>query len=138
MGIDLEERPFAKSTLQRFRAHLILHDRVQVVFQRSLEFARQTGYFRSRKLRLVLDTSYILGRGAVKDTYNLLADGINELVRVLADSDRREPQDWAREHDLGRYFGSSLKGEAGIDWDDAEARRVFLGALSQMLMVCSR
>jgi hypothetical protein len=29
-------------------------------------------------------------------------------------------------HGLGRYFGSSLKGEAGTDWDDPEARRVFL------------
>src|SRR5215218_8642631 len=59
LGIGLEERPFAKSTLQLFRARLILHERV-------------------------------------------------------------------REHDLGRYFGSSLKGEAGIDWDDPEARQVFL------------
>jgi hypothetical protein len=27
-----------------------------------------------------------------------------------------------REHDLGRYFGSSLKAEAGIEWDDPQAR----------------
>ncbi len=129
LGIGLEERPFAKSTLQLFRAHLILHDQVRAVFQRSLEFARQTGYFRSRKLKLVLDTSYILGRGAVKDTYNLLADGIVTLVRALAALDSSEPEDWATKHDLGRYFGTSLKGEAGIDWDDPKAREVFLRAV---------
>jgi len=73
LGIGLEERPFAKSTLQLFRAHLIIHERVRAVFQKSLDFARQTGYFQSRKkLKIVLDTSYILGRGSVKDTYNLL------------------------------------------------------------------
>ena len=33
---------------------------------------------------MALDTTYILGRGAVKDTYNLLADGIVKLLRVLA------------------------------------------------------
>jgi hypothetical protein len=85
LGIGLEERPFAKSTLQLFRAHLILHERVRAVFQNTLDFARQTGYFQSRKkLKIVLDTSYILGRGSVKDTYNLLGDGIRKLVRALA------------------------------------------------------
>ncbi len=128
LGMGLEERPFAKSTLQLFRARLILHERVRAVFQKSLDFARQRGYFQSRKLKVVLDTSYILGRGAVKDTYNLLADGITKLARALAAGVHSNPEEWAREHDLllGRYFGSSLKGEAGIDWDDPEARRVFL------------
>jgi hypothetical protein len=127
LGIGLEERPFAKSTLQLFRAHLILHERVRAVFRKSLDFARQTGYFRSRKLKVVVDTSYILGRGSVKDTYNLLGDGIKKLVRVLAaTAGHKKPEVWAGEHGLDRYFGSSLKGEASIDWDDPEARGAFL------------
>jgi len=127
LGVGLEERPFAKSTLQLFRARLILHERVRAIFQKSLVFARRTGYFRSRKLKVVLDTTYVLGRGAVKDTYNLLADGITKLARTLAAGTHPSPQEeWARVHGLGRYFGSSLKGEAGTDWDDPEARRVFL------------
>ena len=126
LGIGLEERPFAKSTLQLFRARLILHERVRTVFGQSLAFARRTGYFRSRKVKVVLDTTYVLGRGAVKDTYNLLADGITRLARALAASAHSNPEEWTREHDLGRYFVSSLKGEAGIDWDDPEARQVFL------------
>jgi hypothetical protein len=126
LGIGLEERPFAKSTLQLFRAHLILHERVRAVFRKSLDFACQTGYFQSRKLKIVLDTSYILGRGSVKDTYNLLGDGIRKLVRALAAIAAQKPKIWAGEHGLERYFGSSLKGEASIDWDDPEAREVFL------------
>jgi hypothetical protein len=126
LGIGLEERPFAKSTLQLFRARLILHERVRAIFQKSLVFARRTGYFRSRKLKVVLDTTYVLGRGAVKDTYNLLADGIVSLARALATGTHSDPEEWAREHHLGRYFGSSVKGEAGIDWDDPEAREEFL------------
>ncbi len=38
LGIEVEDRPFAKSTLQLFRAQLILHDRVRAVFQGSLQF----------------------------------------------------------------------------------------------------
>src|ERR671914_1470850 len=114
LGIGLEERPFAKSTLQLFRARLIIHERVRTVFQKSLDFARHTGYFRTRRLKVVLDTTYVLGRGAVKDTYNLLADGIVMLARKLAAEACSDSEKWAREHGLGRYFGSSLKAEAGI------------------------
>ena len=109
LGVGLEERPFAKSTLQLFRARLIIHERVRTVFQQSLAFARRTGYFRSRKLKVVLDTTYVLGRGAVKDTYNLLADGISQLARALA-AGSADPEEWAREHGLARYFGSSSRG----------------------------
>lgn len=126
LGIGLEERPFAKSTLQLFRARLVLHQRVRAVFAQSLAFARQTGFFRGGRIKVVLDTSYILGRGAVKDTYNLLADGIGQLIRALAARAGRKPEEWAREHDLERYVGSSLKGEAAIDWEDPHAREVFL------------
>ena len=76
--------PFAKSTLQMFRAQLILHDKVREVFESSLRLARQSGYLKKRGMRVALDTTYILGRGAVKDTYNLLADGIVKLLRALA------------------------------------------------------
>jgi len=110
-----------------FRARLILHEQVRVIFQKSLDFARHTGYLRSRKPKVVLDTTYVLGRGAVKDSYNLLADEITRLARALAAGTHPSPQEeWARVPGLGRYFGSSLKGEAGIDWDDPEARQVFL------------
>src|SRR3989304_2674007 len=43
LGIGLEERPFAKSTLQVFRAQLIVHQTLQTVFRKSLQFARQMG-----------------------------------------------------------------------------------------------
>ena len=84
LGIEVEDRPFAKSTLQVFRAQLILHDKVREVFESSLRLARESGYLKGRGMRVALDTTNILGRGAVKDTYNLLADGIVKLLRALA------------------------------------------------------
>ena len=121
---------FGKSTLQLSRAQLILHDPVRLVFQRSLEFARESGYLQGRKIKVVLDTTPILGRGAVKDTYNLLADGIKKLVRALAKKvAKTKPDVWARGQWLGRYYGSSLKGEAEIDWSDEQARAKFLKSI---------
>ncbi len=67
LGIAVNERPFAKSTLQLFRAQLIVHDRAQQIFCRSIEKAKQSGFLhRRKKLHAAVDTMVILGRGAVK------------------------------------------------------------------------
>lgn len=129
LGIAVDDKPFAKSTLQLFRAHLILHERVRAVFQRSIRLAKQTGYLKGHRMKAALDTSYILGRGAVKDTYNLLADGIVQVIRALAALDGVKAQDWANRRGFERYFGSSVKGEAAVDWDDEKARRAFLQSI---------
>jgi hypothetical protein len=135
LGVGLEERPFAKSTLQEFRAQLIVHREQAAIFRKSLEVARRRGKLRgrdggTRKLRVALDTTNILGRGAVKDTYNLLADGIVKLARVLAPLAGQSLASWAEQQGYGRYVsGASLKGTAEIEWSDPEQRRRFLGAI---------
>jgi transposase len=126
LGVEADERPFAKSTLQLFRAQLVLKEKMRAVFQRSLEYALQSGYMKRRKLRTVLDTTYILGRGAVKDTYNLLADSMRQLLRALAQAEGVEPAAQAVGHGYGRYMACSIKGQAEVDWDDEESRSEFL------------
>ena len=122
----MEDRPFAKSTLQVFRAQLILHDKVREVFESSLRLARQSGYLKKRGMRVALDTTNILGGGAVKDTYNLLADGIVKLMRALASVEQTDVEEWAGARGYQRYLGSSIKGETGIDWSDRKARNALL------------
>jgi hypothetical protein len=135
LGVELDARPFAKSTLQEFRAQLIVHAEQAAIFRASLELAKRRGTFRTksgekRKLKVALDTTNILGRGAVKDTYNLLGDGIVKLARVLAKLSGQPLAAWAVEHGYGRYVGeTSLKGTAEIDWSDAAQRRRFLGEI---------
>src|SRR5688572_4835223 len=135
LGVELDARPFAKSTLQEFRAQLIVHEQAAAIFRTSLEVAKRRGTFRTkggeqRKLKVALDTTNILGRGAVKDAYNLLGDGIVKLARVLAKLSGQALAAWAEEHGYGRYVGQpSLKGTAEIDWSDAEQRRRFLGEI---------
>jgi transposase len=129
LGVEVDARPFAKSTLQLFRAQLVLKQKMRVVFQRSLEYALQSGYLKKRKLRAVLDTTYILGRGAVKDTYNLLADSIRQLLSAVAQVEGREQAVWATEHGYGRYMAASIKGEAEVDWDNEQSRSGFLAGI---------
>jgi transposase len=130
LGLEVEARPFAKSTLQLFRAQLILHEKMRLPFERSLEVARRRGFLRpERKLRLALDTTAVLGQGAIKDTFNLLAEGNTKLIRELAQQDGRKPQRWAEKRGWSRYFGTSIKGQAELDWSDPEQRNQFLKGL---------
>ena len=78
---------------------------------------------------MALDTTNILGRGAVKDTCNLLADGIVQLIRALAQLKGINVGQWAKSQGYHRYLGSSVKGEAAIDWSDKRARTALLAEI---------
>jgi len=81
-------------------------------------------------VKLALDTTHILGRGAVRDTYNLLADGIVQVLRALARLTSCELTELAEEVGCARYVqGPSLKGQADIDWTDSKARQRFLAEI---------
>ena len=108
---------------------MILHDKVRAVFESSLRLARESGYLKKRGMRVALDTTNILGRGAVRDTCNLLADGIVKLLRALVVVERSNVQGWAEARGYERYLGSSIKGESAIDWSDRKARTALLGEI---------
>jgi hypothetical protein len=130
LGAGEMERPFAKSTLQLFRAQLLVHEKARALFESSLELARRKGQLRrDGRVKLALDTTNILGRGAVMDTYNLISEGVRLLVKALARAKGQKPDEYARSQGLGRHFGSSIKGESQVDWDDEGARSAFLAGL---------
>jgi hypothetical protein len=130
LGAGDREKPFTKSTLQLFRAHLLLHAKARLPFERSLAVAKKSGYLRSHgRLRAAIDSTYILGRGAVRDTYNLIGDGIVSVARILSMVSGKRLEAWAAEHDLSRYLGSSLKGESKLDWSSEAEKKAFLADL---------
>ena len=75
------------------RAQLILHQGAGGI-ESSLRLARESGYLKKRSMKVALDTTNILGRGAVKDTCNLLADGIVQLLRTLAAVEKSSVKEW--------------------------------------------
>jgi hypothetical protein len=122
LGLEMEEVSIQKSALQEFQARLVLHEQGESLLKKSIDEARGAGYLTSRKIRVALDTTPTLGKGAVKDTYNLLADGIEKLACRLAAVAGEAIDSWAEQQELQRYFGSSLKGEADMDWDNKAER----------------
>ena len=135
LGIEDHEGLCVKFTLQTFRGKLLLSERGRAILERSVKACREAGVLRSRKIRASLDTSPIIGRGAVKDTYHLVADGMVKLLgaRAAFETPLLEPVDakrYAGEHDLSRYFADvSLKGGADLDWDSESERIAFLTGL---------
>jgi hypothetical protein len=129
LGLQMEEEPFAKGTLWLFRTQLIVHQQVRKLFEASLTHARRQGYFKSRKITAALDTTPIIGKGAVEDTYNLLAESLRQVLRVLAHLENAPFEQYAAEHDFRRYTEPSFKGTVSIDWDNENERQVVLQAL---------
>lgn len=135
LGLEDHAGLCAKYTLQVFRGRLLLNQLGRDLLARSARVCREAGAIRSPKVRAALDTSPVIGRGAVKDTYNLVADGIIKLVRVLAAFETPLLQEidvagLAASLDLSRYFSeTSLKGGASLDWDNESERVAFLNEL---------
>ena len=99
-----------------------LQAQMRALFRRSLELARTRGLLRGHSLHVALDTTPIWGRGAVKDTYNLLTDGIRQLLRTRARVQDRELVPGATGQGYARYLAASVEGTAEFDWDQPTAR----------------
>jgi transposase len=129
LGVELEDKLCAKSTLQMFRAKLVLHEAHGKLFEASVDACRQAGLLKRPKLEVAIDTTPVLGRGAVKDTFNLISEQIREVVKVACALKGWDEESVVEEQGLSRHFGSSFKGEVELDWSDAEAKRALVGQL---------
>jgi transposase len=129
LGIELMDIPFVKSVLCEFRNKLIIHKQQKRFFELSLKHARMQGFFKTRNIKVALDTTPIFGRGAVEDTYNMLAEGLYQVLRVLAECSSQRIEDFATAHDLTRYTAPSFKGTCPITWDNATERATVLERL---------
>jgi len=129
LGLELEQKLCAKSTLQEFRAKLILNDKYHAIFERSVEECRRSGLLSRSKLEVAIDTTPIFGKGAVKDTFNLLADQIRRVVDEVVQLTGWDRERVIAEEGLSRYFGSSFKGAFELDWNDKEQKRALVGQL---------
>jgi hypothetical protein len=134
-ALDLDpnsvDAPFAKSTFQAFRARLTLHEKEGLAFERSIQLAMENGLL-PKKLRLAMDSAPVRGRGAVKDTFNLLSDAIAAVIRAVAHKSNQKAEKVADEAGLGRHVndtGTSIKGSEIVDWDSQEDVSRFLGGI---------
>lgn len=131
LGMEVGEPAVAQSTLVEFRARLQLHDKMEEAFGRFLEHAIEAELIDPEEAQ-VIDSSGIWGRGAVEDTYNLIASAAGKVLRAAAEYRKIDPEMLATEAGVELVApadGGSLKGRAEIDWSDEAQRRGFLNAV---------
>ena len=124
--------PVSDTTLQSFEDLLRERGRHELVFAGSVALAADLGWING-PLVGVQDSSPVQGRGAVKDTYNLLGDGIRRLVRGLAKATGDKPLAVAERYGAAELFRRSTKATANIDTSIGRAPTLeggFFNALS--------
>src|SRR5262245_36521641 len=129
LGLGIDEKLCAKSTLQEFRAKLILHDAYQKLFQASVDECRRSGLLRKKRLEVAIDSTPVLGAGAVRDTFNLISDQIRRVLVEITNLKGGDASELAKANDLAQHFGASFKGESDIDWTDESQKRALVGSL---------
>lgn len=121
IGLKKGEQPPGTATLSRFRAKVREKKGDAFIFRRSLQLAVDERLVDDRALQVV-DSTNTDCRGAIIDTFNLVAAGIRQVVRKVALALGRRAEQLATEWALQRYLGRSVKGQVDIDWSDEGAR----------------
>jgi len=123
------EKLCAKATLQTFRAQLVIHERLQWLLQKSINEAKEKGLLKDKELIAAIDTKPIVGRGAVKDTINLIASAMLILSRAQAVHDGVKLEEFLTKNGFGELLAPSIKGTVEIDWSDQDQQNAFLTEL---------
>ena len=122
LGLALDDPGCHPTTLTVFRARLVFHKLDRSLFIDVVARAVKAGLLARNAVQAV-DSSAILGAGAVQDTYTLLRKALQKVVHAAG----AQLPDELRAR-LARYVDGK---KAEIDWDDAEARREELGRLAR-------
>jgi len=86
LRLPLDHEGFHPTSLVKFRARLLLHGKERVVFERSLELARELGLI-SEPVEQVVDSTPMLGAAATQDTVTLVRSGVRKLLDAVSGED---------------------------------------------------
>jgi len=119
MGVDDEFEGIAATTFSLMRARMIAADAENTLLKATLAKAVEAGIFKE-SLTAIIDSSPVVGAGAVADTYELISGYLRQVIRV--GGQRLSPET----HEAADRFCGA---KPDIDWHDAPARKAHLGAV---------
>jgi len=121
LNVPIDYEGFDRSLLVYFRARLLVNNKDKMVFKKTLELARKVGLLK-KEVDQVIDSTPMLGAGAVKDTYELLRDGIRKVLSSL--DKKKKPR---INLSLKTYGKNDPKPK--INWEDKTERQELLSLL---------
>jgi len=121
LNVPVGYEGFDRSLLTYFRARLIVNNKEKILFRQTLELAKEAGLLKG-KIDQVVDSTPMLGAGAVKDTYELIRDGIKKVISLVNQKTRD-----MMSLSLNAYGQKDPKPK--INWDDKKERQELLSLL---------
>ncbi len=125
LRLPMDESGFDYTALCRFRARLLVNKKEKLVFQRFVNLAKEVGIIKENALQIV-DSTHVLGAGAVKDTFSLIKGAIRKLLS-LSHKNNGKAKEILEKTILSLDY--TQKGKEEIDWNNPEAREELLNKL---------
>jgi transposase len=75
LDLPVDHPGFHSTSLVRFRARLLLHGKERLVFERTLELAREVGLLTESAAQIV-DSTPMLGAAATQETVGIVRSGV--------------------------------------------------------------
>lgn len=121
LNVPMDYEGFDRSLLVYFRARLLTNNKDKMVFKKTLQLAREAGLLKE-EVDQVIDSTPMLGAGAVKDTYELLRDGIRKILSLMDKRTKKKIN-----LSLKAYGKNDPKPK--INWEDKHERQELLSLL---------
>lgn len=125
LGLEKGQFPPSSASLKRFRSAIREKKGADWMWKLSLKLPIAAGMVKPEELQGA-DSTNTDCRGAVIDTFCLIATAIRQVIGAVARVLRRDVRDLARSWDATRYLARSVKGQAAIDWSNPAARNGLL------------
>lgn len=126
LGVSIAESGFNYSALSRFRARLLLHQKERTAFEEILEAAIAKGLLPGNCAKQIMDSTYVLGAGALQDTYTLIRMAVRKLLITI---NKRLDLIALLPKPLNHDYQSKTKPK--INWQDPAERNKLLNELCQ-------
>ncbi|MEA1964802.1 MAG: IS1182 family transposase [Candidatus Aerophobetes bacterium] len=121
LDVPIDYEGFDRSLLVYFRSRLLINNKEKMVFKKTLKLAKKAGLLK-KKVDQVIDSTPMLGASAVKDTYELLRDGIRKVLSFLDEKVKSRVK-----LSLKAYGKDDSKPK--INWEDKKERQQLLSLL---------
>jgi len=126
---DVDETAFSQGSVYNFRERAREHGLMKRLLDKTVALARETRGFGHKKLRLMIDSSPLLGAGRVEDSFNLIGRAIAGLVEIAAMEAAVDTAELVEELSLSVVSAKSVKSALDIDWRLPTARNEALQTL---------
>lgn len=121
LHLPIDHPGFHPTTFSVFRSRILINEKDEALFRKVVARAVEQGVLPKRALQLI-DSSAVLGAGAVRDTYELLRHGIRQLARTAGEDTLTR----RLRRKLRRYLAEA---KPKIDWQDPGQRRAELSRM---------